>query len=356
MPANAAVTLDLKANTASASQGLDTLKKQLTELQKQGGTFLGSFKAQTAMRAVSAAVGQADTFLSAVAPDVAGSKWAKAASSAAASGAQLAAAFAPLAPPFGAVVGASIGTVAGALKSLKDSSREAAKAVAAAAAAEKDRGRKHNDVVGEERWQWENADAAGRGKKQAEARERIRKAEWKLENGMSVSASDVYGVANWDQSLALRLVEAATKQNGGKVPEDLQVLRTQLRGNAFYDIAKSSGNGLKADIAWQKYNEAFQSGDYGAGNWIGRARSFDERYDAAYAASLEKPGKDGAASSGAAAPNLAALLGGGPSADSLSSIGLGFTGTRRDSQETLELLRRIADSSDRTARKDGGLK
>lgn len=290
MPANAAVTLDLKANTASASQGLDALKKQLETLQKQGGSFLSGFKAQTAMRAVNAAVGQADAFLSAVAPEATGSAWAKAARGAAASGAQLAAAFAPLAPPFGAVVGATIGTVAGALKSLKDSSREAAKAVAAAATAEKERGRKHNDVVGEERWQWENAGEAGRGKLQADARERIRKAKWKLENGMSISDADVYGVANWDQSLALRLVEAATKQNGGKVPEDLQVLRTQLRGNAFYDIAKSSGNGLKADIAWQKYNEASQSGDYGAGNWIGRARSFDARYDAAYAASLEKPG------------------------------------------------------------------
>lgn len=354
MPANAAVTLDLKANTASASQGLDTLKKQLTELQKQGGTFLSGFKAQTAMRAVSAAVGQADTFLSAVAPDVAGSKWAKAASSAAASGAQLAAAFAPLAPPFGAVVGASIGTVAGALKSLKDSSREAAKAVAAAAAAEKDRGRKHNDVVGEERWQWENADAAGRGKMQADARERIRKAKWKLDNGMSISDSDVYGVANWDRALALRLGAEAKRQNGGQMPKGLRVLMGQLQSEAYSEIAdRNKWEGAKYLQAVRMQEAAEKEGRAGR---RGEARTFDERYDAAYAASLEKPGKDGAASSGAAAPNLAALLGGGPSADSLSSIGLGFTGTRRDSQETLELLRRIADSSDRTARKDGGLK
>lgn len=200
MPATAAVTLDLKTNTASASRGLDALEKRLQALQKQGGIFMSGFQAQTAMRAVNAAVGQADSLLSAFAPETAGSPLAKAVRGAAASGSQLAAAFAPFAPPFGAVVGASVGAVAGAMKSVMESSREAAKALEAEAAAGKKRVLSHRDRLLDDDCEWENADDAKRGKMQAEARERIRKARFKLEAGASVGAADVYGVANWDRA------------------------------------------------------------------------------------------------------------------------------------------------------------
>ena len=356
MPASAAVTIDLKANTASASRSLDGLQRQLKGVQASMSASANSFSSKWSMTSAekrltlglgAASIG-ADlgaTMLKASGND----KVADTLRSVANGAKQFGTMLAPLGP-MAALSGAAVGGLAGALKSLIDSSHAAKKEIEAAAKAERARGLRHNDYIGEEAWRWKNADAAERGKIQSEARERIAKARFKLASGMSISESDVYGVANWDRALALELGSVAERQNGGQTPEGLRVLLGRLRSPAYEDIFFASP-GAKGDRAFDMLLEAEREGRAGRD---AKLRIFDKRYDAAYAASLESPEK--AAATSTPVPDLAAILGGGPSADSLSSIGLGFTGTRRDSQETLELLRRIADSSDRAARRDGGLK
>lgn len=357
MAASATVSIDLQANTASASRGLDGLQRQLQSLQVQaraasstlGGAWSGLKVKNKFTIGSGLALASLDTVSSLLPAAVSDSSIGKALTSAAQGATRLGTMLAPLGPA-GIAAGAAVGGVSSAIRSLAESARAAKKEIEAAAKAERARGLRHNDYIGEEAWRWKNADAAERGKIQSEARERIAKARFKLASGMSISESDVYGVANWDRALALELGSVAERQNGGQTPEGLRVLLGRLRSPAYEDIFFASP-GAKRDRAFDMLVEAEREGR--AGRDV-KLRAFDKRYDAAYAASLKGPEK--AVATATPVPDLTAILGGGPSADSLSSIGLGFTGTRRDSQETLELLRRIADSSDRAARKDGGLK
>lgn len=349
MPANAAVKLDLDLQTATATRAVDQLKRQLSALQSKAGGVSQAWNRLNGGRQAGLLVGGATAVVDVAASLAPESKLAKSLSSFAHGAKQFGTMLAPLGPQ-AIAIGAAVGGATSAIKSYVEATRENAKAAAEAAKAEKARGLKHNDQIGEERWAWENADAAGRGKMQADARERLRKARWKLDNDMTITEGDVYGVANWDRSLALELGYKARSQNGGEMPEGLRVLMGQLQGSAFRGIANRSFGG-KFYTAYDMAEAADKEG--AAGRRIA-ARGFNARYDRAYAESLEKPEKEKPETM----PRVPALPSFGESGrfagDTLSAMGIGFVGAQNDRRETLDLLRRIADAADRTSRKDGG--
>ena len=226
MPANAAVTLDLRANTADASRGVETLRRQLKTIQVQASASASAWSnLRTPQRfrvgsgVAMASLDLATAFLPSSASE---GKLGKTLTGAAQGAQRLGMMLASLGPT-GIAAGAAIGGFTSGLKAFVNASKEAARALVAESAAARKRGTRHNDYIGEEAWAWQNADAAGRGKLQAEARERIRKAQWKLENGMSISESDVYGVANWDKTLALRLgaADGSGAGQGERLDENL---------------------------------------------------------------------------------------------------------------------------------------
>ena len=127
MPAVAAVRLDIQDNTSSTAKRLDALKGQLEALGARAGATFSRINFLQAFKGANAAIGVADQFIQKFAPETANEPTLKALREASRTGSQLAAAFAPFMPPFGSIVGGSIGAVAGALGSLSESSREAAK-------------------------------------------------------------------------------------------------------------------------------------------------------------------------------------------------------------------------------------
>ena len=204
---SATVSIDLQANTASASRGLDGLKRQLQSLQVQarassstlGGAWSG-LKAQNKFTIGSGlALASLDMVSSLLPAAVSDSSIGKALTSAAQGATRLGTMLAPLGP-VGIAAGAAVGGVTSAIRSLAESALAAKKEIEAAAKAEWARGLRHNDYIGEEAWRRKNADAAERGKIQSESPERIEKARFKLARGMSISESDAYCVANWDRA------------------------------------------------------------------------------------------------------------------------------------------------------------
>lgn len=392
MPQNdSEITLRLNADTKEAVQKVDALGKRVETL---GNGLQKRLAAQAAMGAANASVAVLERLAVAADLKVLENKFVATTRGAVATGAQLAAAFAPIAPPFGAVIGASVGAVAGALEKLGLAARQSKDELAALAAEQRRGDQRARDSLGSWEWQWQNADEAGRGKMQAEARERLKRYSFAIERGMTVQSADVLDAARFDPALAKRMMYAVEEREG-TLPAELSRLEEGFRLRSREDDVERTGRDVQATIAEVGSREKNERGlaaalraGRGRGADIARANldaldkaegehgravarfaelreavkvlgptittalrtgrgAFDPAYDRAYLASLAAPEQSASPSPAASLPAFS------PSAapDSYSAMGIGFTGADPAKKETIDLLRRIADATTRTADK-----
>ncbi|MBR1607997.1 MAG: hypothetical protein IJ678_00100 [Kiritimatiellae bacterium] len=410
MPANAAVTLDLKANTASAIRGVETLHKQLQTLQVQARASADAwsnlktsqkFKVGTGVAAASLDV------VTALSPEIGqGNKYGKLLSSAAQGAQRLGMMLAPLGPT-AIAVGAAVGGMTSAVKSFAESSREARKAVEeetrAKKAAERSGTRSLIDARTEHELALRGASPEERAKMQHDARRRLDEAQYRLDRGASISEKDVFDALNWlgDGPLARRLFAAHAKQNDGKLSPAMEMLRDVFKR----DNAEKGLSSVIRGSAWRRNLEAVEKADRRAddletksldGYYVPGARrryaqqakaareaakaasreldalespyqavldntprheaasreafrrgtGFDSALDALYEQSLRKPEK---ADEAPRSP-LASAFAPAP-ADAFSAVGLGYVGAGDKSAEMVDLLKRIAESTETTSRK-----
>ncbi|MBR1836265.1 MAG: hypothetical protein IJ783_03170 [Kiritimatiellae bacterium] len=392
---------------------LQTLQK---EAAAQANTLAGRWSKASAQKKFGMVAGGATGALdlaSALLPaSASGSRGAKALSESAAGAQKFGMMLAPLGPA-GLAVGAAIGTVTGALKSLSESSREARKAAEEDARSKKAAARggtqSLTDVLVAHELEMRGASAEERAKMQYEARGRLADAQYRLDRGASISEKDVFDALNWngDGPLVRRLLAAHAKQNDGKLSPVMEVLRDTLRRedaekgiaalrrksyfqknyetwwnasdrsdrlesqsrNDYFTPEVQRGFAAKAKAAREEADAAGRVVDamlapyqaildaapeYEAASREVRRRGksgFDPALDALWD-SMNAPKAEPELAPAAPESPLSRLLSGPAAVDSLSSVGIGYTGSGDKSAEMLELLRRIADASDRTARKD----
>ena len=260
--------------------------------------------------------------------DTVGGKVVSTLDKAASSGARLAAAFAPFGPA-AAGGAAAVGVVTSLIEVFSKKALEGSERLQKAAEAEQSRmttyyeGLKSartalNDARAEHALQWEKAAPEERAKMQRDASGRLDDYDFKLERGATFSDKEVLDAANWDLDLARDMLAAMRKRGDKSFTPVMDLLDTWLSADGaehFWTDGGAHGNG------------------------------FDPRLDAL----LEPTAPDAPA---APESPLSRLLSGPAAVDSLSSVGIGYTGSGDKSAEMLELLRQIADASARTARKD----
>ena len=245
MPAVAAVLLNLTANTASATRGVDALRGQLASLQKDAGGVLSRLQAQGAARAAGAVVGASRGLWDAVRGadrerDLADKAFGVLEKGASEAG-KLAAAFAPFGPVAAGAAGA-IGALTGAIGAIAEESKKSAEEIARAEKADKEAKQTFVDARVAHELEWRNASDEERAKMQHEARERMKNYRYAAGRGATVTEKAVFDAANWDRKTTAILLEEYRRQHGGELSDALKPIGETIRN---MDVTNAMGEAMR---------------------------------------------------------------------------------------------------------------
>lgn len=366
MPAVAAVRLDVTANTASATRGIETLSKQLSSMQGEFAATASSVLSRVRARGVARAIESVgDSILrlreSFRGPDARPDGFDRAVGTlgaAAQEAGRLSAAFAPFGPVASAAAG-GIGALVGAISNLAGESVKSAEEAERAA-------RKLRDASAQTAIDDLRADTADKKtEQQRRARQRMSEYEIKVAKRATVSVNEVLDAARWDPGLARRMLDLSRSQNGGATPAELKPL--------FELYTLPYHRGLD-----ELEEEAAEQERYGMYEWkrqasvfeylfsepptqlieqLNRIRQLPDEIISAYRSGtgfdpefeseseeLEPVGRVPGGRAGVSAFAASAFPAGTSGVDSLSSAGIGFTGSDPLRREQVELLRSISET------------
>lgn len=358
MPAVAAIRLDVSANTAEATRSVDALKEKLKSFQASLSASASSFESRwektSAEKRLTMGLGimsaGSDVAASIVRASGGSDQWASGLRDAANSARQFATMLAPLGP-HAAALGAVAGAATSAIRSLAEASAEAARKAKEAAEVERKANLNLVDTRVKHELEWRKATPEQRAKMQHDARERMEEYQYRLDRGASISEKDIFDAANWDPTMAQRMLFAFKRQNGGELTDNLKPLAGAYRWSALERAEADAwrrGGGTGVALSRLILEEPRRTGHYTdekldiALGKSAHGASFDTSLDALW----EQIQAEKNAPKGGATPSLRTALApaGSNGADSLSSVGIGFTGSDPRSREQVDLLRSISDT------------
>ena len=358
MPAVAAIRLDVTANTAEATRSVDALQEKLKSFQASLSVSASSFESRwektSAERRLTMGLGVMsagfDVAASVASRSGGNERLAAGLRDAANSARQFATMLAPLGP-HAAALGAVAGAATSAVRSFADAAAESAKKAKEAAETERQANLNLVDMRVAHELEWKRATPEQRAKMQYEARERMEEYQYRLDRGASISEKAIFDAANWDPTMAQRMLFAFKRQNGGELTDNLKPLAGAYRWSALERAEADAwrrGGGTGHALSRLISEERGRTGgfteeklDIALGKSAHEA-SFDVSLDALW----EQMQAEKNAPKGGTTPSLRTSLApaGSNGADSLSSVGIGFTGSDPRSREQVDLLQSISDT------------